>query len=220
MWMILIFSCYLRHFFILDYKQLLINNTVILKYYNVKSHLTVDVILSVPYFLRNLSKEKKTKREIDLLHFIVVDVTFGVIVDVIVDVRVLILTWSNERTSNNILKVLQLNTNQELLSKRLKGLRKRLVKEVSWSNPVRVKQKTGNQGRGNLNKLRLRVIIRRINNCCQGIIPSNTKSGFSPWYSITLLPLTLKWNEVKIPCQRNFKNNRFLLCSMRCFLQK
>ena len=96
-----------------------------------KSHLTVDVILSVPYFLRNLSKEKKTKREIDLLHFIVVDVTFGVIVDVIVDVRVLILTWSNERTSNNILKVLQLNANQELLSKRLKGLRKRLVKEVS-----------------------------------------------------------------------------------------
>ena len=96
-----------------------------------KSHLTVDVILSVPYFLRNLSKEKKTKRETDLLHFIVVDVTFGVIVDVIVDVRVLILTCSNERTSNNILKVLQLNTKQELLSKRLKGLRKRLVKEVS-----------------------------------------------------------------------------------------
>ena len=66
-----------------------------------------------------------------MLHFIVVDVTFYVVVDVIVDVRVLILTYSNERTSNNILKVLQLNTKQELLSKRLQGLRKRLVKEVS-----------------------------------------------------------------------------------------
>ena len=76
-------------------------------------------------------KKKKTSREIDLLHFIVVDVTFYVVVDVIVDVRVLILTYSNERTSNNILKVLQLNTKQELLLKRLQGLRKRLVKEVS-----------------------------------------------------------------------------------------
>ena len=155
-----------------------------------------------------------------MLHFIVVDVTFYVVVDVIVDVRVLILTYSNERTSNNILKVLQLNTKQELLSKRLQGLRKRLVKEVSWSNPVRVKQKTGNQRRGNLNKLPLRVIIRRINSCCEGIIPSYTKSGFNPWYSITLLPLTLKWNEVRIPWQRNFKNNSFLLSSMTCFLQK
>ena len=38
-------------------------------------HLIVDVIFSVDYFLCNLS-EKNSKREIDLLNFIVVDVIF------------------------------------------------------------------------------------------------------------------------------------------------
>ena len=39
-------------------------------------HLIVDVIFSVDYFLCNLSEEKNSKREIDLLNFIVVDVIF------------------------------------------------------------------------------------------------------------------------------------------------
>ena len=36
----------------------------------------VDVIFSVDCFLCNLSEEKNSKREIDLLNFIVVDVIF------------------------------------------------------------------------------------------------------------------------------------------------
>ena len=60
-------------------KLLLINRMSPLKYRNVKlitMHLIVDVIFSVDSFLCNLSEEKKSKREIDLLNFIIVDVIF------------------------------------------------------------------------------------------------------------------------------------------------
>ena len=61
--MILMFSVYLCDFFILDYKQLLINNRLSsYKYHIVKMitiHLIDDVIFSVDCFLYNLSKEKK-----------------------------------------------------------------------------------------------------------------------------------------------------------------
>ena len=62
--MILMFCCYMRHFFIFDYKQLLINNRLLFKKYrNVKLiiiHLIVDVIFCVGYFLYNLSEQKRS----------------------------------------------------------------------------------------------------------------------------------------------------------------
>ena len=61
--MITMFSCYLPNFFILDYKQILINNRLSsLIYHNVKLitvQLIVNVIFSVDCFLCNLSEEKK-----------------------------------------------------------------------------------------------------------------------------------------------------------------
>ena len=63
-WMILIFCCYMRHFFIFDYKQLLINNRLLFKKYHyvklIVIHLIVDEIFSVGCFPYNLSEQKRS----------------------------------------------------------------------------------------------------------------------------------------------------------------
>ena len=63
-WMILMFFCYIRHFFIFDYKQLLINNRLLFKKdCNVKLiviNLIVDEIFNVGCFPYNLSEQKRS----------------------------------------------------------------------------------------------------------------------------------------------------------------
>ena len=103
--MILMFCCYMRHFFIFDYKQLLINNRLLFKKYrNVKLiiiHLIVDVIFCVGYFLYNLSEQKRSIGMWNWFPKFYCCCNFQ---------TVLILTYSTERTCSNILILIQLKT--------------------------------------------------------------------------------------------------------------
>ena len=57
----------------------------------------------------------------------------------------------------------------------------------------------GKPGTRNLNKLPLRALIRSINHCYQSIIPSNTKSGFSPWHYFASVSAEVRRSEDFMP---------------------
>ena len=82
---------------------------------------------------------------------------------------------------------------------RARRAKKGVGKRSKSKQPDNIEMENGKPGTCNLNKQLLRALIRRINHCCQSIIPSHTDSGFSPWHYSTNVSTEVRWREDSMP---------------------
>ena len=117
--------------------------------------------LNVGFLLCNLFEEKNSKREIDSLNFIVV-VIFKRCWYLSILTKELAATFWSSYNWRKCVKV---------IIKKASRAKNEVGKRSKWKKLDRAETQNGKPGKHNLNKRPLRALIRRINKCCQSIIP-------------------------------------------------
>ena len=158
-------------------------------------HLIVDVIFNVDCFLCNLSEEKNSKREIDLLNFIAVVIFKRCWYLSILTEELAAIFWSSYswRESRSYY--------QKVIIKKARRAKNEVGRRSKSKQLDKIETENDKPGKRNPNKLPLRVLIRRINHCCQNIISeyNNTNRGFSTWHYFASVSSEVRRSEDSMP---------------------